>query len=64
MKRYTYAFKGKKAIAGPFKTRDEAKLHGKPGYKCRFCGEYSGGNTVCYACAIILLSPKPKQEAV
>ena len=62
-----YAFKGEKVIAGPFKTRLEAKEKGKPGYKCRFCGKYSGGNTVCYACALDLLSkpgPKPTNEEI
>ena len=55
MKKY-YAFKGKKAIAGPFKTRAEAKAYGKPGRACRFCHENAGGNDVCWACLVILLS--------
>lgn len=55
-----YAFKGKKIIAGPFKTRLEAKTYGKPGHACRFCGENAGGNDVCWACLCVLLSLKPE----
>ena len=56
-----YAFKpyGRFAISGPYKTRLEAKPHGKPGHKCRFCGEYAGGMTVCRRCLCEMLFGEP-----
>lgn len=53
-----YAFKGvrpigKDPVAGPFRSRAQAKKHGKAGMVCRFCGKYSGGNTICYDCILL-----------
>jgi len=68
MPRYKYfAFKkyGRLPVAGPFKTRLEAKAHGgKAGMCCRVCGEYSGGSTICRTCILICLSGQlmPVQE--
>ena len=56
-----YAFdKRKNPIAGPFRTRKQAKEHGKPGHVCRFCGHYSGGNTICYDCILLAFS-RPRE---
>ena len=60
-----YAFnpKGTKILAGPFKTRAEAKPYSKKvGMACRFCGRYSGGNTVCYGCIIICFENQGKEK--
>lgn len=58
-----YAFKGKRPIAGPFRTRKQAKEHGKAGLLCRYCGEYSGGNTICYACILLMFSGPTELKA-
>jgi hypothetical protein len=54
-----YAFKkyGVKPIAGPFKTRNEAKKHGlRVGHACEYCGRYSGGMTICYGCLLCIFA--------
>ena len=55
MKYYAFKKYGKISISGPFKTRAEAKVHGKPGHKCRICGEYAGGMSICRPCVLVAL---------
>jgi hypothetical protein len=60
-----YAFnpKGNKIIAGPFKSRIEAKSYSKKvGMACRLCCSYSGGNTICYGCIVICFENQRKEE--
>ena len=48
---YAFNTRGTKIIAGPFKTRLETTFYSKRvGMACRFCGECSGGMTICRAC--------------
>ena len=56
---YSYKKYGLKPIAGPYETRCEAKPYGaKTGMKCRICGEYSGGNSICRTCIVYAFSVK------
>jgi hypothetical protein len=48
---YAFNTRGNRIIAGPFKTRLEATPFSKKvGMACRYCGECSGGMTICRAC--------------
>lgn len=66
-----YAFKpyGRFVIAGPFRPRADAKPFGKPGHKCRVCGEYAGGNSICRTCICVAFNggvplAKPERKPV
>ena len=62
MKRWIFASNGRTVVGGPFASRKEAKAQvqgrQKVGYACRFCGHYSGGNTVCRDCICDILPRK------
>jgi len=60
---YAFNVKGRKTIAGPFKTRLQATHYSrKVGMMCRFCDGYSGGNTVCRACVCACFENQSRKD--
>uniref|UniRef100_A0A6M3X9C8 Uncharacterized protein n=1 Tax=viral metagenome TaxID=1070528 RepID=A0A6M3X9C8_9ZZZZ len=63
MKYYAYKKYGSIPLAGPFRTRAEAKGHGaKTGGSCCYCGRYSGGMEICYACLCVIFDNSSRKR--